>query len=99
MRCFVLLLIFVFVSFPLLALDITIDAEKDAFYETLTGPGDGWIYIPPHSTDSGTLPDDENDISSLVWFAWDDDYLYCYVEAKDDIINVNNATSWHNDCF
>lgn len=80
---------------------ITIDAEKDAFYEGLTGLADGLVYIPSRAylRDVGTPPDGDADLSSIVWFAWDDDYLYMYEEVKDDIVLCTNTQNWQNDCL
>jgi hypothetical protein len=81
--------------------EITIDAEKDAFYGTLTGPDDGFIYFPIEAVGQGSAinepPVDENDLSAHVWLAWDETYLYTYFEIWDDIILVNNATNYQND--
>lgn len=85
-------LIFAFSTFAL-ALDITMDAQKDAFYETLTGPEDGWIYLDPATAwDPGlTAPDDEYDLSAFIWIAWDSSYFYLYTEVNDEYVTVNNA--------
>ena len=37
------------------ALDIVIDGEKDEFYNTLTGPGDGWVWISSESKRSRSI--------------------------------------------
>src|SRR3972149_2810945 len=77
---------------------ITIDAEKDAYYNTLTGPDNGWIYIPPQAfNNNGPMPDDELDLSANWFSAWDDTYLYVYEEVFDNVVNVNNATWYQND--
>ena len=81
---------------------ITIDAEKDAFYDNLTGPDDGLIYFPPETglTEGAfVLPDDADDHSALFWSAWDEEYFYYYVEVTDDIFCVTNTTHWQNDCI
>jgi hypothetical protein len=44
------------------------------------------------------MPDDAIDLSALVWSAWDDTYLYLYVEVTDDNVQLNNTTDWQNDC-
>jgi len=82
---------------------ITIDAEKDDFYNQLTGPDDGLIFLPSacqltesNFTDPAT---DDDDLSALFWSAWDDEYFYYYVEVKDDFVTVSNATRWSNDCI
>jgi len=39
--------------------EILIDAQKDAYYNTLTGPSDGWLWIPSIAfNDNGPQPDD-----------------------------------------
>jgi hypothetical protein len=80
---------------------ITIDAEKDAFYDTLTGPDDGFLFLPSRAQLVETPFDDpatdDDDLSALFWSAWDDTYFYYYVEVKDDIVRVSNVTRWEND--
>ncbi|MGD1044118.1 MAG: sugar-binding protein [Bacteroidota bacterium] len=80
---------------------ITIDAQKDAFYETLTGPADGYVYIPARAycRDLGTGPTDDKDCSAKVWFSYDTNYIYCYAEVKDDIVRATNPTRYLNDCL
>jgi hypothetical protein len=69
---------------------ITIDAAKDAWYDGLTGPDDGYIYLPSRAQTDATseAPSGDSDISALIWLAWDEDYLYVYGEVKDDILLV-----------
>jgi len=79
----------------------TIDAEKDAFFSTLTGPADGFIFMP-HQVDNDNYstvpaPTSDTDISAKIWFGWDETYLYVYEEVKDDVVLVNNATEYQND--
>jgi hypothetical protein len=82
---------------------ITIDAVKDDFYNQLTGPDDGLIFLPSRcqlTEDNFTDPaTDDDDLSALFWSAWDDEYFYYYVEVKDDFVTVSNATRWSNDCI
>ena len=80
---------------------ITIDAEKDAFYEALTGPSNGLVFMPYlcYLRDIGTPPTDNADLSAKVWFSYDADYLYCYAEVKDDIVAVTNTERFQNDCM
>ena len=81
-------------------LEITIDAEKDAYYNTLTGPDDGWVWIPSEAfNDNGPVPDDDWDLSANWYSAWDETYLYVYEEVTDDIVNQNNGTWYQNDCI
>ena len=81
--------------------NISIDAEKDSFYTTLTGPVDGMIHLTHLSflPFSGAKPDSDQDLSATVWFSWDSTYLYVYAEIKDDIVRVNNNTRPQNDCI
>ena len=81
---------------------ITIDGEKDAWYDGLTGPADGMICLPHNAFMSdigdGLGPEGgDEDCSAIVWFGWDESYLYCYAEIKDDLLLTNNATQWQND--
>jgi hypothetical protein len=79
-------------------LDITIDGDKDAWYGTLTGPDDGYIRIPVEALATPfTAPDDEYDLSAHVWLGWDETYLYTYFEIWDELVQVNNATTYQND--
>ena len=80
--------------------EITIDAEKDEWYNNLTGPDDGYIFIPSRAyTDNGGAPDGDEDISALLWVAWDEQFLYAYEEVTDDYVVLPSATPWENDCF
>ncbi len=82
------------------ALDIAIDAQRDAWFNTLTGPADGWIYLSPESEGTtGVQPDDEYDCSALIWQAWDETYYYFYAEVTDEYVTVNNTTVYENDAI
>ena len=76
---------------------IVIDAQKDPFYETLTGPDDGYLYIPHQQYNTNGAPDNDRDQSAHLWAMWDETYLYLYEEVRDDVVHVNNPTSWQND--
>ncbi|HDQ46231.1 MAG TPA: T9SS type A sorting domain-containing protein [bacterium] len=80
---------------------IVIDAEKDAWYDQLTGPSDGLIHMPSRSylRDVGTPPADDVDLSAVVWMAWDAEYLYCYAEVTDDIVTASHTSRFQNDCI
>jgi hypothetical protein len=83
---------------------ITIDGEKDAFYQTLTGPSNGVVFIPSRAlvTDWGGPyigPWGDADVSAVVWFCYDDIYLYCYAEVKDDTVRATSADRFSNDCL
>jgi len=95
----ILLLLSCSISFA--QFEIQIDAEKDAYYNTLTGPGDGLLWIPSAAyNDNGTPPDGDEDLSAYLYSAWDSTYFYVYEEVTDDYINHNNAAyEWQNDVF
>jgi hypothetical protein len=82
---------------------IVIDAQRDAFYDGLINPNDGKIFIPSRAYIRGTVkpaigsPWGDDDISGIVWTAWDTTYLYYYVEVKDNIIMDNKPENWNND--
>ncbi len=88
----------VFVPF-LSAQLIVVDGQKDAFYETLTGPDDGYLQLRAFTGNDNGYPDGDADLSCKMWFAWDDDYLYFYEEVKDDIISMSSANTYNNDGF
>ncbi|MBN1995935.1 T9SS type A sorting domain-containing protein [candidate division KSB1 bacterium] len=91
--------------FPFIAetqeFSITIDAEKDVWYESLTGQADGLVFLPAASylRDVGSAPDDDADISAVIWMCWDADYLYFYGEMKDDFVTASNTERYQNDCI
>jgi len=80
------------------AIDLTMDAERDPFYNTLTGPADGYIHLglDAQGIDQAGA-EDEYDINALVWLAWDSTYFYLYGEITDELVQVNNATQYEND--
>jgi hypothetical protein len=81
-----------------LAIDLTMDAERDAFYNTLTGPSDGYIHLGLDAQGINQAgAEDEFDINALVWLAWDSTYFYFYGEITDELVQVNNATQYLND--
>jgi hypothetical protein len=97
---FVSLLTFVFCSMGFAQFDDVIDGQKNDFYTTLTGPENGHFFIPSEAyiEGNGVMPDDNDDLSALVWTGWDDMYLYFYVEVTDDNVQLINTTDWQNDC-
>ncbi|MBN1479637.1 T9SS type A sorting domain-containing protein [candidate division KSB1 bacterium] len=80
--------------------NVIIDAQKDNFYNQLTGPENGLLHIPAAvSNDNGEASDDI-DLSATLWSCWDTNYLYIYQEVTDNIVNVNHPTDpWLNDCL
>jgi hypothetical protein len=77
----------------------TIDAQRDPWYATLTDNTEGFLYFGPEAVFAGMedFIDDEGDLSALCWIAWDETYLYAYLEVKDELVQVNNATYYEND--
>ena len=90
-----ILISFVFAGYS--AAQIVIDAEKDAWYDALTGPDDGYLQIQYFSHNNNGTPDDNADLSAKFWASWDDTYLYIYEEVMDDVVHLNNPTSWQDD--
>lgn len=78
---------------------IVIDGNKDDFYNTLTGPENGYLNIPSPLYNGNGAPRDDRDLSANVWMAWDDTYLYLYEEVVDDTVHTTNPTDWANDCL
>jgi hypothetical protein len=94
----VCLLLLVSLSVYAQEFNITIDAQKDAYYNTLTGPNDGWVWIPSVSWANTAQPLDDIDLSANWYSAWDETYLYIYEEISDDALYQNQTTWWANDC-
>ncbi len=80
-------------------ISILIDGSKDGFYNTLTGPENGFLNIPSPLYNWNGAPRDDSDLSAKVWTAWDDTYLYLYEEVIDDTVHATNVTDWQNDCL
>ncbi|OGU51495.1 MAG: hypothetical protein A2080_14250 [Ignavibacteria bacterium GWC2_36_12] len=80
-------------------LDIVVDGEKDAFYETLTGPADGYLQVRSFSFSDNGAPADDADLSAKMWVGWDNDWFYFYEEVMDDTISANAANDYQVDCL
>ena len=78
-------------------LNLVIDGNKDAFYDQLTGPDDGYLQLRYYAWNNNGKPDDDADLSAKMWFAWDKDWLYFYEEVKDDTISASSANTYNND--
>jgi len=97
----VLIILFVFSRIALAQISISIDAQKDSFYNQLSSPDEGHLTIT-HSDFlplSGPKPAGDTDLSAQIWMAWDSTHFYFYAEVKDDIIRVNNDLRFQNDCL
>lgn len=80
---------------------ITIDAQKDTFYQRLHSPEEGCLTLShvdflPYN---GPKPAGDADLSARIWAAWDSTYFYCYAEVWDDVVRVNNSARQLNDCL
>jgi len=98
----VLILSLCFTAVGFAQLNIVIDGEKDAFYESLTGPEEGYLVIPytanlPENLSGHEELQSNADLSASVWAAWDDEYFYIYAEVNDDTVALTNSTDWQND--
>ena len=78
---------------------INIDGLKDDFYNTLTGPDDGYLQLRSYAWNGNGIPDNDADLSAKIWTAWDEDWLYIYEEVKDNVLSGNSTDVWANDCF
>jgi len=76
---------------------IVIDCYKDDFYTSLTGPDDGYLQLRSYAYNENGKPDDDNDLSAKMWFAWDKNFMYFFEEVIDDIISVSGTSTWNND--
>jgi len=80
-----------------LPFEIVVDAQKDAFYNTLTGPGNGYLQMKYYACNDNGAPLSNADLSAQVWTAWDDTWFYLYTEVKDNVISGNGSASYNND--
>ncbi|MGE5845492.1 MAG: sugar-binding protein, partial [Ignavibacteria bacterium] len=77
--------------------NIVVDAEKDDWYNTLTGPDDGYLQLHfYHGNDNGVATNDA-DLSAKTWAAWDSTWLYVYAEVQDDSISGGGGASYQSD--
>jgi hypothetical protein len=78
---------------------IIVDGEKDAFYNALTGPGNGYLQIRSFAFNENGKPVDDADLSAKIWTAWDNEWFYLYEEVMDDTLSGNAADVWNDDCL
>ncbi|MDM7925426.1 MAG: sugar-binding protein, partial [bacterium] len=78
---------------------VVVDGEKDRFYETLTGPGDGHLELRSYAWNDVGAPADDNDMSSRLWAAWDEKWFYLYEEVSDGLLSADGPNVWENDCL
>ncbi len=96
-----LIILFALSTTGLAQLSISIDAQKDPFYNQLHSPAEGCLTLLPSDfiPSNGPKPGGNGDLSARVWMAWDSTYFYFYTEVKDDIIRVTNDMASFNDCM
>jgi hypothetical protein len=78
---------------------IVVDGMKDAFYDTLTAPNDGYLQIRSYAFNENGSPSDDADLSSKIWTAWDNDWFYLYGEVTDDIVSGDAPDVLGDDCM
>jgi Tol biopolymer transport system component len=77
---------------------IVVDGYKDAFYETLTGPNDGYLQIRSYAYNDNGAPVNDADLSAKVWTAWDSTWFYLYTEVVDDTVSgAGTSNPWEGD--
>jgi hypothetical protein len=89
------------VQLALVTNEIVVDGKKDPFYETLTGPDDGYLQIRYFANSNIGLPKGgDSDLSAKVWSAWDAEWYYIYAEVRDDSISAATvANDWETDAM
>jgi hypothetical protein len=80
-------------------LGIIVDGNKDPFYETLTGPDDGYLQVKYYAGNDNGSPYNNADLSTKIWTAWDNDWFYLYEEVMDDIVAGNATNVYEEDCL
>ncbi len=76
---------------------VVVDGEKDRFYETLTGPDDGYLQLRSYAWNDVGAPDGDDDLSARIWTAWDGKWFYLYEEVNDDAISADGQNAWEQD--
>lgn len=76
---------------------IVVDGEKDEWYNTLTGPDDGYLQLHFYHGNNNGVARNDIDLSAKMWAAWDSTWFYFYTEVKDDTLSGSGANSWEDD--
>jgi hypothetical protein len=76
---------------------IVIDGERDDWYNTLTGPDDGYLQLHFYTGNDNGIAKNDADLSAKMWAAWDETWFYFYTEVKDDTISGSGANSYQDD--
>jgi hypothetical protein len=77
--------------------NIVVDGEKDDWYNSLTGPDDGYLQLHFYHGNNNGVATNDADLSAKMWAAWDSTWFYFYTEVKDDTISGSGTTSYNND--
>jgi hypothetical protein len=94
------LTIYLTIMEPPNSFEIVVDGQKDDFYSNLTGPDDGYIQLKSFTftqPQNDRIPTGDEDLSSKIWAAWDDEWFYIYNEVTDDTVAAAGAQVYHND--
>ena len=79
---------------------IVVDGMKDAFYDGLTGPDDGYLQLQAFHGNNNGFADNNEDLSAKIWVAWDDSCFYYFNEVVDDVVAATSTgNAWQNDQF
>jgi hypothetical protein len=78
---------------------IVVDGEKDAFYNGLSGPEDGFLRLRSYAWNDNGQPASDDDLSARIWTAWDDKRFYLYEEVADNALSGNAVNVWEEDCI
>jgi hypothetical protein len=81
----------------ILAQVVVVDGDRDAFYDSLTGPDDGYLQLRSYCWNDNGKPSSDADLSAKMWAAWDSTWFYFYTEVKDDIIAGDGQNSYQSD--
>jgi hypothetical protein len=82
------------ISFSVSDVPISIDGNKDDFWNTVSCQ----LHIGPSQLIWGTV-DVETDCSGTLYLAYDENYLYGFFEALDNVIGSGNGDWWNNDAL
>ncbi|HVO72383.1 MAG TPA: sugar-binding protein [Ignavibacteriaceae bacterium] len=77
--------------------NIVVDGQKDDWYNSLTGPDDGYLQLHFYHGNNNGVATNDADLSAKMWAAWDSTWFYFYTEVKDDTISGSGTTSYNND--
>ena len=76
---------------------ITVDGQKDEFFNSLTGPADGYLQLRSSAYNQNGKPVNDADLSAKVWAAWDINWFYLYEEVMDDTLKGTASNAYQND--